>query len=899
MRVPRSVFPFFFVLSLALSLQGQSLPPAFPGAAGYGSTTPGGRGGDVYHVTTLADSGPGSLRSGIQTANGPRTIVFDVSGNIALRSTLAINKPFLTLAGQTAPGDGITVSGFTTVIAGTNDVIVRYLRFRGTDLNCPAMQGDSLWVDRSRNVILDHVTATWSIDENLSVTDSDQVTVQWSVIGESLNQSCHEKGEHGYGSLIRYGGGQISFHHNLFIHNHSRNPRVGDGISLDFVNNVIYNYGARGGEAGYSGAEDEGVTRVSYVGNSIIAGPSTDASRRTRAFNGGSTNTQIFQSGNRIDGNLNKTRDGVDTGWAMFIGQYTRADSRFSTQPVAEDAGAAYERVLASAGAYLVRDDVDKRLISDVRNETGSMVDSQRQVGGLPRLFSKPVPKDTDGDGMPDWWEIEQGLNPVSAADGALHLERYLQDLVEKPRAAGENEPEGVILDDRFADGNSQNQDLKQNSVWLFSGRTNNVRTDEPGALTIDMRPAGTSSEAVWAFFTERGAPIRLPDPGDRLTVSIDFSVDGFTANGQDIRFGVFDSLGTRNTTNLGGGHNDATFVNDTGYAVDFFASGTGSPFVIGRRATLSAANVFNSFGDFAAISGGASGATARQTLANNTPYTLTFSIERLTAATTRITVSVSGGALDGLRYSVVESSADPLTAFDSFAFRVGGTNFATHLRFTRLFVQYEPAPPLITVQPQPSSLTVQVGSPVTMRVAATGNGLSYRWQKNGVALLAGENPTAGTPELTLTRVTLGDAGTYRALVRNAGGTVASDAVELRVSATPVPPPPAILVQPANVTAIVGDSATLAVQASGAGLVYQWSKNRVPIPGATSNTLAFSTVRVSDAGSYSVTVANSSGSVVSGAAVLTVVSAMQAVSESPWNGRDDLCPDPVLSITFD
>ena len=211
------------MLSLYLGL----LAIAFPGAEGFGAQARGGRSGDVYHVTNLNDAGEGSLRNGIQSARGPRTIVFDLSGTIMLRSALAINKPFLTLAGQSAPGDGITVAGFTTRVTGTNNVIVRYMRFRAGDFNCPAMQDDALQVDKSSDVILDHVSASWSIDETLSVTESERVTVQWSFITQSLNNSCHEKGEHGYGTLLRYGAGGISMHHNLWAHHRSRNPRLG------------------------------------------------------------------------------------------------------------------------------------------------------------------------------------------------------------------------------------------------------------------------------------------------------------------------------------------------------------------------------------------------------------------------------------------------------------------------------------------------------------------------------------------------------------------------------------------------------------------------------------------------------------------------------------------------
>lgn len=410
---------------------------AFPGAEGAGANARGGRGGDVYHVTNLNDSGAGSLREGIRTATGPRTIVFDVAGTINLSTRLNVNKSFLTIAGQTAPGGGVTVAGHSTVITG-NNIVLRYLRFRVGDLNCPAIQDDALWVDRSSDVILDHVSASWSVDETLSVTESNNVTVQWSFITESMKNSCHEKGAHGYGSLIRYGTGVVTYHHNLYAHHDSRNPRVGDGVGLDFVNNVIYNWG---GESGYSGPAEEGTTRVNYVGNYLVAGPQTTNSK-LRAFNGGSANTQLHQSNNYLDGDRDGARDGADNGWTMFIGTYTRREpARFDfAQVTTHDAPTAYERVLSTAGNSLRRDAVDARVAGEVRSEGGRHINSQSEVGGFPVLDAGPALNDADGDGIPDEWETNHGLNPTDAADGRAtgaggytNLESYLNDIVPTP----------------------------------------------------------------------------------------------------------------------------------------------------------------------------------------------------------------------------------------------------------------------------------------------------------------------------------------------------------------------------------------------------------------------------------------------------------------------------------
>ncbi len=451
-----------------------------------------------------------------------------------------------------------------------------------------------------------------------------------------------------------------------------------------------------------------------------------------------------------------------------------------------------------------------------------------------------------------------------------------------------------ALIDDSFADGNSQNQDLANNSVRLFNGRAATVRTDAVGSATFDITNAG-GSEAFWAFFTNAEQPVTL-GVGDRLSVALTFTLTGFTANGADIRFGVLDSLGTRNAANLTAGMNDATFVNDTGYGLQFYASGQGSPFVIGRRALLTGGNPFNNFGDFPAITTGATGATERQALANDVAYTLSYAIERSGESETRIAAAVTGSGLNNLNYAVIERGATPETKFDYFGFRVGGPTFATKFKFTRLLVDYTPAAPLITAQPQPANLTVQVGSNVTLAVGASGQNLAYQWQKDGQALGSG-NASALTPVLNLSNVQTGDAGRYVCVVSNAGGSVSSNAAVLQVSTTPVPPAPRITAQPANVTATLGSAATLAVTATGEGLVYQWFKEGALLAGATNAALTIARAALSDAGNYTVVVSNTSGSVTSAVAVLTVVSAMQVVSFAPVD--TGICTDAPLTLTFD
>lgn len=241
------------VVLAGLEVQAQR---AFPGAEGAGAYAAGGRGGDVYWVTNLNDAGEGSLRHGIETKNSdqPRTILFAVAGIIELKSDLQIRTGNLTIAGQSAPGGGITLAGRQTVVSGTRDIIIQHLRFRPGDRHAGAgYEPDALWVRSSHDVMIDHVTASWGVDENLSVTHgSFNVTVQWSLINQALYHAGHEKqANHGYGSLIN--GGDITFHHNLYADNRSRNPRPqqshveGLRTRLDFVNNVIHNPGDRYG----------------------------------------------------------------------------------------------------------------------------------------------------------------------------------------------------------------------------------------------------------------------------------------------------------------------------------------------------------------------------------------------------------------------------------------------------------------------------------------------------------------------------------------------------------------------------------------------------------------------------------------------------------------------------
>ncbi|MCU0247948.1 MAG: hypothetical protein MUC42_15365, partial [Bryobacter sp.] len=365
----------------------------------------GGRGGRTLIVSTLADKGPGSLRAALE-AKGPRIVVFRVAGIIDLEKPLTIAEPFVTVAGQSAPGDGICLRKFGIRVA-THDVVLRHLRVRPGDLANDEVDGIAIGGD-SHNVVVDHCSVSWAVDENLSPSGAIRdVTVQWSIIAEALNRSVHKKGSHGYGSLVRAIGG-VSLHHNLWAHNSGRNPRLGDNYGKppypthDVRNNVIYNQG------GPSVAGD--TFTANYVANYTKPGPSTKGLKML--FNPTEkAQLQFFFDGNVIEGKLD----------SFTSRPIVEVKAPFTAPAVTTlSALAARDRVLAEAGATLPRrDSVDARIVADVRNATGRIIDKPQDAGGWPAYASAEPPPDSDLDGMPDSWESARGLNPRNPADAA------------------------------------------------------------------------------------------------------------------------------------------------------------------------------------------------------------------------------------------------------------------------------------------------------------------------------------------------------------------------------------------------------------------------------------------------------------------------------------------------
>lgn len=515
----RKLYSTIFALAVSSMAMAQSEVPAFPGAEGYARyTTTGGRGTDgkttVYHVTNLNDSGTGSLREALKKA-GPKTIVFDVSGYIDLKSNLTVTSN-TTIAGQTAPGNGITLRYYTVELTKCDNVIIRFLRFRRSQVKNVNDGADTTWGREHKNIILDHCSMSWSIDELASFYDNRNFTMQWCMLAEGLN-SGHDKGDHSYGGI--WGGKPASFHHNFIAHVNNRAPRFNgarynwggydktlyansiQAERVDFRNCVMYNWG--NGNGCYGGP---GGGYINMINNYYKAGPGTKNKTRVTqisfsdATNGGDNPFPNYSSRYYIHGNYvtaaGSAAENYD--WKGVIydkkniinGEYYMQDANHyygEDQTYVKDADnvdcikikldepieagdvtthsaqKAYEKVLAYGGASLYRDACDVRYVDEATNGTTTFNSSHAGVAGIidvvndptsddqdattasfPTLTSetRPAGYDTDKDGMPDEWEIANGLNPNDASDALLktldtekgwytNLEVYLNSIVE------------------------------------------------------------------------------------------------------------------------------------------------------------------------------------------------------------------------------------------------------------------------------------------------------------------------------------------------------------------------------------------------------------------------------------------------------------------------------------
>ena len=465
---------------------------AFPGAEGGGMYTTGGRGGKVIHVTTLADSGTGSLRAALNES-GARTIVFDVAGIIELKSALSIKNGNVTIAGQTAPGDGICIKNYELKFENADNIIIRYIRFRMGDE--AKREADALWGRYNRNIIIDHCSMSWSTDECSSFYANEYFTMQWCILTESLRNSVHGKGKHGYGGI--WGGKNASFHHNLLANHDSRNPRIdhpqiyGNYVethrgNVDYRCNAVYNWGSNltyGGEDGWFNivnnyykpgpASSDRKYFVDAYGSYVKDG-TTYADSYPQMYLSGNVNTDHPELGAANDASTIYWHNGA--GYGNYNSLMTSAleidgPQQKNVYTTTHSAEASFNTICQYAGASLRRDIVDDRACGDARNGTATykdggngskdgIIDTQTAVGGWPVYTATSeemaAVKDTDGDGMPDWFEKEFGLDASKASDSVdktldsygryTNLEMYLHYLVRDITALQNKDGEYIKL---------------------------------------------------------------------------------------------------------------------------------------------------------------------------------------------------------------------------------------------------------------------------------------------------------------------------------------------------------------------------------------------------------------------------------------------------------------------
>lgn len=437
---------------------------AFPGAEGFGKYATGGRGGKVVAVTNLNDAGEGSFRWALeQFPNEPLTVIFKVSGIIELQTKIQIKRSNLTIAGQTAPGDGICLKNQSLILNGASlkgnhgNIIIRFIRSRPGGTDKKGLYGFDM--ENCQNVIIDHCSFSWANEECAAMYDTKNTTVQWCIVSEGLYSAGHMKGNRSFGGV--WGGQFASYHHNLIAHLNNRairfnGARAHDTTALiDYRNNVIYNWGntnaAYGGEVNIAGA----VSQVNIINNYYKPGPAAPAELKFVHASFQKENSkgtgQWYAAGNIMEGDnylTKKNSRGIDLAEAGFP-KNAIAEKPFAIAvPLPEQSAKdAYTEVVKYAGAYLpVRDAVDERVINETKTGTATgkgvygkpgIIDLPFMVGGWPQYKSSAALLDTDSDGMPDEWEAKNGLNSNDAndrnktgSDGYTMLEKYLNELV-------------------------------------------------------------------------------------------------------------------------------------------------------------------------------------------------------------------------------------------------------------------------------------------------------------------------------------------------------------------------------------------------------------------------------------------------------------------------------------
>jgi len=456
MKFQKNIFSIFFIFIVFFAQSCYSLP-AFPGAQGFGSESVGGRGGTVIKVTNLNDSGTGSFRSAV-TASGPRIVVFETSGIINLESDIFVTSANLTIAGETSPG-GVMITGFPFYL-NTHDVIIRHMRFRvgshritdGSNANPESLDSFGIWGDTvpggandAYNIILDHVSLGWGVDETMGISyHAHDITIQWSIIANSLENAGHPKGEHSKGLLIsqKFGGSaNVSVHHNLFAHNRDRNPLISGETAnfADIRNNVIYN-----GYHGMSGVLVGGSAGANIVHNYIKAGPDTTVGAWEAGYFDGppSQNNMVF-----TEGNIGTHRTSQDQAEWILADEwrtspastnYQRSEAWVAEYVTTTISGADMANdIVANVGATVpIRDSVDLKTVSDYESGGGGYTTNVSYPADFPSFAASPVPADGDNDGMSDSWELVNGMSTSTNdsagdkdGDGYTNIEEYLHFL--------------------------------------------------------------------------------------------------------------------------------------------------------------------------------------------------------------------------------------------------------------------------------------------------------------------------------------------------------------------------------------------------------------------------------------------------------------------------------------
>lgn len=477
-----------------LTSESYSQQLAFPTAEGFGAYSTGGRGGQVVEVTNLLDDQDGSIEGSLRWAfkkstSAPTTIIFRVSGTINLKAQLKGKfTKGLTLAGQSAPGDGICIRGNKVNLGGSSNLIIRHIRFRmGLSEEGTFVEGGSIGIENANNVIIDHCTFGWSGEENMTMYDNDFTTVQWCIVHEGLYAAGHTKGARSYGA--QWGGQNATYHHNLLAHNNSRTPRFNGSkhydinVKYEYINNVNYNWGKPNSAYGAYIEITNGTYNCNFINNYYKPGPAHPGTEKScfvqslhHSIQGDSIIAKWYMHGNIMEGDANKALN-KDNSLGLDAESYKKA-SVSRSQLIAkeafqmphtlnlESADDAYKSVLANAGAF-PRDKVDKRIVNEAKTGTASgkgtsekYLDKRKDNGFIgnpfysktkgiidnpvlafgddayPEYKTYNVPTDSDHDGMPDDWEKKNGLNPNDgedrnkvAKDGYTMLEKYLNSI--------------------------------------------------------------------------------------------------------------------------------------------------------------------------------------------------------------------------------------------------------------------------------------------------------------------------------------------------------------------------------------------------------------------------------------------------------------------------------------